>query len=226
MKAKKSIFVLIFFVASISFFSYAQSTFEGKVVIETTNDGETNTLNYYSKGNMARFDVNSARGEANVIFDKKNKKMLMVMPAMKMYMEFPMDMKFGGDYKAKGNDNSSVKKMNMDFVKTGEMKNVNGYNCVKWIIKEDDGTSEAWMTKDLGSFIFFQSPMGGKEKTKWQEDIEASGYFPMLVIQKDSDGNETGKFEVKSVEKKSLDDSFFSVPAGYNKMKMPMGGGK
>ena len=109
-------------------------------------------------------------------------------------------------------------------MKTGETKTINGYECEQWIIKGDDNTSEAWMTKDLGSFIFFQSPMGGKEKPKWQEDIESSGYFPMLVIEKDSDGNETGRFEVKSIEKKSLDDSFFTVPDGYSQMKMPMGG--
>ena len=209
-------FAILFFLSPKNF---SQSTFEGKVVIETTDNGETNTLNYYSKGDMARFDVNSARGEANVIFDKKNKKMLMIMPSMKMYMEFPLDMELGGDY-LKGND--SDKKSNTDFVKTGETKTINGYKCDKWVIKEDDKTSEAWMTKDLGGFIFFQSPMGKSEKQKWQEDIENSGYFPMLVIEKDSDGNETGRFEVKSVEKKSLDDSFFAVPAGYNQMKMPM----
>ena len=212
-------FVLLLFVSPNNF---SQSVFEGKVVIETTNDGETNTLNYFSKGDMARFDVNSERGEANVIFDRKNKKMLMVMPSMKMYMEFPMNMNLGMDYKGKGND--AGEKSGKDFMKTGETKTINGYKCDQWIIKDDDNTSEAWMTKELGSFVFFQSPMGGKEKPKWQEDIENSGYFPMLVIEKDSDGNETSRFEVKSVEKKSLDDSFFAVPAGYSQMKMPMGG--
>ena len=93
-------FVTLFFFSPKDF---SQSTFEGKVVIETTNDGQTHTLNYYAKGDMARFDVNSERGNANIIFDKKNKKMLMVMPSMKMYMEFPMDMDLGGNESNGGN---------------------------------------------------------------------------------------------------------------------------
>ena len=218
----KALKVSLVALAVLFFFSpknFSQTTFEGKVVIETTNNGETNTLNYYSKGDMARFDINSARGEANVIFDKKNKKMLMVMPAMKMYMEFPMNMDFGVD----NGNNANDEKSNTDFVKTSDTKTINGYKCEKWVIKDGNNISEAWMTKDLGGFIFFQSPMGKHSKQKWQEDIENSGYFPMLVVEKDSDGNETGRFEVKSIEKKSLDDSFFTVPNGYSQMKMPMG---
>ncbi len=220
MKNIKILLTLVVFILLTLPAIYSQDKFEGKVVIETTNNGNSNTLNYYSKGDMARFDVNSARGEANIIFDRKNNKMLMVMPAMKMYMEFPMNMNFGEDNGAEGNDSGEKHSMK-DFVKTGEMKNINGYNCEKWTMKEDDGTSEAWMTKDLGAFVFFQSPMGKKPKAKWQQDLEESGYFPMLVIQKDTDGNETERFEVKSVEKTKLDDSFFSVPDGYNQMKMP-----
>ena len=218
----KALRISLLALVTLFFFSpkdFSQSTFEGKVVIETTNDGQTHTLNYYSKGEMARFDVNSERGNANIIFDKKNKKMLMVMPSMKMYMEFPMDMDLGDN-----ENNATEDKSKSDFVKTSETKTINGYKCEKWVIKEGDKTSEAWMTKDLGGFVFFQSPMGHHQKQKWQEDIENSGYFPMLVVEKDSDGNETGKFEVKSVEKKSLDDSFFTVPEGYSQMKMPMGG--
>ena len=218
----KALRISLLALVTLFFFSpkdFSQSTFEGKVVIETTNDGQTHTLNYYAKGDMARFDVNSERGNANIIFDKKNKKMLMVMPSMKMYMEFPMDMDLGDN-----ESNTTEDKSKSDFVKTSETKTINGYKCEKWVIKEGDKTSEAWMTKDLGGFVFFQSPMGHHQKQKWQEDIENSGYFPMLVVEKDSDGNETGRFEVKSVEKKSLDDSFFAVPAGYNQMKMPMGG--
>ena len=218
----KALRISLLALVTLFFFSpkdFSQSTFEGKVVIETTNDGQTHTLNYYAKGDMARFDVNSERGNANIIFDKKNKKMLMVMPTMKMYMEFPMDMDLGDN-----ESNATEDKSKSDFVKTSETKTINGYKCEKWVIKEGDKTSEAWMTKDLGGFVFFQSPMGHHQKQKWQEDIENSGYFPMLVVEKDSDGNETGKFEVKSVEKKSLDDSFFTVPEGYSQMKMPMGG--
>jgi Domain of unknown function (DUF4412) len=217
------VLVALFFIAPKQF---SQSHFEGKIVLEISSGEGTNTVNYYTKGDKVRFEVNSQRGEADIIFDKKNNKMLMIMPAMKMYMEFPMNLVPNENYSTGKGDDSSGEKAKIDFVKTGETKNINGYNCEKWVIKDEKGSSEAWMTKDLGGIMFFESPMSRKSKPKWQQDLEDSGYFPMLVMQKDSDGKETKAFEVKSVEKQSLDDSFFSVPDGFNQMKMPVGGEK
>ena len=198
----------------------SQTKFEGKIVMQATGSsawgrgGGTSTLNYYVKGDKARIDMHSDRGDAGIIIDKPNKKMYMVMNAMKSYMEFPMDEK----------DNSGTKsEKNEKIKKTGEIKKINGYNCEKWVITDDEGSSEAWLTKELGSFTAFSSPMGRQQKNSWQNEIEGSGEFPMLVIQKDKEGKETSRMEIKSVEKKSLDDSFFEVPAGYKEMNMPMG---
>lgn len=213
-----SIVLLVVLTASQSF--YPQSKFEGKAVIETSGMGGAGTLNYFVKGKKIRFDVSSARGEANILFDQSEKKMYMIMPSMKMYMEFPMDMIEGNSAKDKMNDEMEK------FEKTGVMKKINGYNCEKWTMKEDKGSTEAWMTRDLGSFIFFDSPMGKKSKSAWKEGIEESGYFPMKIIQKNKEGEDISTFEVKSIEKKKLEDSFFKVPEGYSQMKMPSGSGK
>jgi hypothetical protein len=68
--------------------------------------------------------------------------------------------------------------------------------------------------------------MGDKSESTWQKDIEESGNFPMLVIQKNNEGDEISKFNVLSVVSMNLDDSFFKVPDGYSQMKMPIGGQK
>lgn len=199
----------------------SKTKFEGKIVMQATGSGAwghgggTSTLNYYVKGDKVRIDMHSARADASIIIDKPDEKMYMVMNAMKSYMEFPMkDMRNSG---TESKNNEKIKK-------TGEMKKINGYNSEKWIITDDNGTSEVWMTKELGSFTAFSSPMGKQPKSSWQNEIKGSDEFPMLVIQKDKSGKETSRMEIRSVEKQNLDDSFFAVPAGYKEFKMPMGG--
>ncbi|MEO8398450.1 MAG: DUF4412 domain-containing protein, partial [Ignavibacteriaceae bacterium] len=66
------------------------------------------------------------------------------------------------------------------------------------------------------------NPMMGDSGPSWQDKITGQGYFPMLVKHYDDDGKVDGTMEVKSVEKKSLDDSMFEVPASYKKFEMPM----
>lgn len=216
---KKMRFIL--FVLTMVFISLTaanpQTKFEGKLVIEQKDNGVTSTVNYYVKGQRVRLDMNSESGEGSVIFDKAIKKMLMIMPSMKMYMELPFDSTW--NYSS---DEDSV----TDFIKTGKTKMINGYECEEWTVKEEGKTSEAWMTKQLGSIFFFGSSMGSKPKSKWEQEILGSGYFPMFAVQKDSNGNQTNSFRVKSIEKKNLEDSFFTVPADYKAMKMPASGQK
>ena len=220
MKSSGFFFALLFLFSLLTPASYSQSKFEGKVVIETSGLDGSGTLNYYVKGQNIRLDVNSVRGDANILFDKANKKIFMIMPSMKMYMEFPMD--FMKDNSAKDDSNKEMDK----FEKTGQMKKINGFNCEKWTMKDLNGSVEAWMTKELGGFMFFDSPMGKKSESSWQQGIEGTGNFPMMVIQKNKEGDEISKFNVLSVVRMNLDDSFFTVPDGYSQMKMPTGGGK
>lgn len=194
---------------------YSQATFEGELVIQTSGMGGNGNLNYFVKGNMIRVNMSTQRGEANMIVDNSQRKMYMILPSAKMYMEFPMG-------KIKSNNNESPIKIE----KTNEKKNINGYNCVKWVLKGDNGNTEAWLTKELGRFTAINSPMGRKSHNVWENEIAESGEFPMLVIQKNNDGKETSRFEIKSVEKKKLNDSFFAVPQEYKKMDMPMRGMK
>jgi len=95
----------------------AQEKFEGKVVINVSGKEGANTMTYYVKNNKARFDMTTERGEAKMVFDRDNKKMIMMVSAMKMYMEFPTDVI---DEQIKTN---KKKDKTVDFTKTGETKN-------------------------------------------------------------------------------------------------------
>ena len=63
---------------------------------------------------------------SRVIVDKPDKKMFMIMPAMKSYMEFLM---------GKMDNSEKSDASNEKIKKTGEMKKINGYNCEKWILQ-------------------------------------------------------------------------------------------
>ena len=190
----------------------AQNKFEGKVNIKVTSDGDEATMGYLIKDNMMRFEMGEDVSQYSLI-DFTNKKMLMVMPEDEMYMEIPASKIFSDVQKEA---NAEMGKIN----KTGETKEINGYTCEKWIYKDDDITTESWLAKDLGGFIFLDNPMGGS-KSEWQTEIETSGYFPMLIINLDEDGEEESRWEVTSVEKKSLSADLFAPPANYEKMTMP-----
>ena len=63
--------------------------------------------------------------------------------------------------------------------------------------------------------------MGGGYSPGWSSSVKNSGFFPMLVITRDEDGNETSRFEATEVEEKSLSNELFEVPSNYGEMKIP-----
>lgn len=192
---------------------FAQS-FEGKVNFRVEGDGETADMSYLIKDQKFRMEIPEQQ-DAAIIMDMNEKKMMMVMNEQKMYMEFPMESL------QQMADNGSEEEEMADVQMTGETKTINGYECEKWTYEGEEGSVEAWMTKELGGFMFMGNPMAADEKPEWQSKIEKEGYFPMLVIYLE-DGETSSRFEVTSVEKKSLSDDLFTVPAGFQKMDMPM----
>lgn len=205
------LFILIFTALAFTNKAYAQENFEGKVTFNVFDNDEMHTMDYYMKGGKILFDAKEKEGRGQFIMDPAAKQILIIMPDQKMYMEMPMP---------EGEINSETEKeMNKDaeFSKTGETKEILGYNAEKWIYKNSDDQGEAWLTKDIGSFIWFSNPMMQDEnKPQWMKDLNEGGYFPLIVT-------ENGKkvFEVTNVEKKSLDNSMFEPPAGFQKMDMP-----
>jgi hypothetical protein len=207
--------VALIFLASTKNFS--QTGFEGKVTIKLVDDGETNFMNYLVKGNKFRmeFKDEESGGEASMIMDMKEMKMITIMPEQKMYMEYPL--------KKAMEEHKAEMKEEMEKVRvTDETKEINGFNCTKIVSKDDGENVEAWVTKELGNFMFFEGPMGGGEMPDWYSEFSDAGFFPILVIERDDDGEEESRWEVTKVEKKSLSDDLFVPPAGYEKMDIPM----
>jgi hypothetical protein len=196
--------LIIFLLAGITF---AQEAFEGKVQFNVEEDGQKQVMDYYAKDKKFRLDMPEKGG--SVIFDSQKFKMYVIMDEQKMYMEnsmMPMTAGAGGS-----------------ISKTGETRNILGYDCEKFLFDQKDMKGEAWMTKELGAFMFFMESQ--QDMPDWQSEVLDAGYFPLHVTQHNTRKNVTSVYDVKEVTPMELSDDLFVVPSSYQKMDlMNMGG--
>lgn len=195
---------------------FPQDRFQGKVTFQVTEEGQSQKLSYFVKGNKFRIEPgqNEQMGMGVIIYDTDKDLMTVLMSEQKMYMEMPLDKSMGMT-----NDESTGKEY---FVKTGESKEILGYTCDKFKYNDGQESGFAWMTKELGPFMFMRDPEGeSSSEEKWQREIMEEGYFPLLVEQKNSSGNLEKVFEVTDLKPMNLDDALFSIPPGFSKFDMP-----
>lgn len=206
MKATKLIYSLSLLL--LTGIAFSQSSFEGKVVFDLNENGQQQSLNYFVKDK--RFLMEMPEKGGSILFDSRAFKMYVIMDKQKMYMEtnmMPMSTATGGG----------------SISKTGETKNILGYECEKFLFTQKDMKGEAWMTKELGAFMFFMESQ--KEMPSWQSEVLDAGYFPLHVTQHDERRNVTSVYEVKEVIPMELSDDLFEVPSSYKKIDLMNLGG-
>lgn len=192
--------------------TFAQSSFEGRIKLQITEDGEKQLLDYIVKGNKFRMELKDVEEVGAMIFDTQSKKMMIVMPEQKMYMEMPFDISEEESY---FEDETFEGKITM----TGEKKVIKGYECEKWIVEDEGYTTESWVTDKLGGFMFMDNPMGGTG-SDWKSKLNAKNFFPMQVNVYKS-GKLVNSIEVVDVQPQKLDNSLFSAPSGFQKFELP-----
>jgi hypothetical protein len=206
-----SLVILLLAASSILF---AQNPFEGKVKFKAYDQGESGSMNYFVKGDKFKIDApEGGMGQGYMIYDASTNIMTLVMVDQQMYMEMPVDA--AGDMIDQDNEN-------VYFNNTGETQEINGYLCEKFEFVDDEGSGIAWMTQELGPFMFLGDPEAmGNSQSNWQQEIMAEGYFPMLVEQENSSGELTPVFEIEEILPMPLSDDLFAIPAGFQKFDMP-----
>jgi hypothetical protein len=193
---------LTLFLLFLSTNSFAQTAFQGKVVFNLETDGQKQVMDYYAKDKKFRMEVPDQGGY--ILFDSQTMNMYIVMDEQKMYMVSSM--------------NSSSTGSAGSITKTGETKKILGYDCEKFMFVQDGSKGESWMTKDLGSFMFFGQSQ--KEIADWQKEILNEGYFPLQVTEYDDNGNVESAYNVVEVTPQELSSDMFAVPSSYQKLDM------
>jgi hypothetical protein len=194
-------------------------TFEGKVSMKITSASKegSQTLDMSMKEGFMRTDMSSQRGMAAAIIDYKNQQMIILMGQQKMYMVRPLPTP--GTAPRPQAPQPAVS----DVTDTGVKETILGYTCTKWVHTSAQGTSEIWVTDQLGTFggLPHGGGPGSSQQTPqaWEAALKGKNFFPLRVVTSNG-GKEKFRLEVTSVEKTSLPDSLFAPPDGWRKFDL------
>ena len=196
-------------------FSFGSSqSFEGVMTFRATGRS-VQEFTYSTKGDNVRMDLEpSPGGKMAMLIDTRANSVTIVRNDAKVYFDMNMDQM---------TPPSDASRAEVSVTKTGKKEMILGYDCEEMLINQEDRSAELWVTKGLGRFVQVhlnpraQSPM----LKKLEEELIDQGYFPLRLVTKNLAGNEETRMEVLKIEKRSLSDELFAVPAGYQKMQMP-----
>jgi hypothetical protein len=204
------------------------ASFEGKVTMKVTGPKNTPpTMTFNLKEGFSRIDVNAEGNKAGIIFNAAKQEMTILMLDQKMFMTQtmpkPATTAAGA---AEGAAGTAVE------ITTTKEK-ILGYDCVKYVTTAKDGTSEIWVTDQLGAFLGLGGPAGGGGRRGpgaggpppqgWEAALAGKGVFPLRVVTT-AGGKETFRMEATAVEKVALPDSTFSAPADFQDLSAMMRG--
>ena len=183
----------------------AAAPFEGQLSFIVTNPkGLSHRVEYFIKGKKARMDMPTpSRGVISFIGDDAEGRSLVLVEKNKAFKDVSSQKP-----PLPKNDHSVAKK-------TGRTMAILGYNAEEFRVDSPQGAAVLWAVQGLGRFRRPQGgPMAQGARTHaWERALIDQGYFPLKLTE---DGTLT---EVVKVEKKSLPDSLFEVPAGYKHEK-------
>jgi hypothetical protein len=211
--------------------------FEGEITSKTFIGDQTMETRYAIKGARNRVEMHFPPGSAQAglmqssvtLMDLSSRTTTMLFPKTKTYMS----MNWGemAEEMTKG----AAKDSTIDFPKvtsTGKTETIAGIPCEHWLIGDK---TDVCMAKGLG--YFGGGGSGGildklknlalRDKIKGQLDANPEfakfvegGAFPLKMANIEN-GQPKTIMEVTGVERKSLDDSIFTVPADYKKTEIP-----
>jgi hypothetical protein len=204
--------------------AFLAATFEGKVAMKITGPREgPSQMTFSLKEGFTRIDVAAAKGPAAaMIFDQAKEQMTILMLEQKMFMIRPVP-KPAATAATPAGDMGTV-----GVVKTGATENILGYDCVKYTSQSKDGTTETWVTDQLGAFMGMgaggnsMGGMGGRRgpgagappAQAWEQALTGKNMFPLRVVTT-AGGKETFRMEATSVDKVALPASTFAPPADF-----------
>lgn len=202
--------------------------FEGVITYELKSDegqdeAKKDQLTFKVKNNKVRIDVQdpesdvSEKGATILIDMNKGKYVTMIeKDGQKMAMAFSLD-----EFKemmADVGDDEGEESAGTNVEVTDETKDIDGYECKKVVMANDQVQKEAWITQDIE--IDFSKLFPVFETTdNWQRYSDAYQGFVMEVHNKDLETKKSYSY-IASVNEQSLEDKLFNVPSSYQEVDM------
>ncbi|QQR87907.1 MAG: DUF4412 domain-containing protein [Flavobacteriales bacterium] len=193
-------------------FTASAQAFEGTIEFTKTTGPVVTNYKYYVKGDHVRIEEINSRGEVQgiMLVDTKDRTVYALSPERKLYMDVP-NMRLPKDVKT-------------EVKKTGEMRDMAGYKCEKWVVKStaEDRNITYWVAADeFNFFIPLLETLNRKDEQAvfFLEIDGAAGVFPLLGVEQKLDGSEVSKLEVTKVTKGVQKPALFEIPGDYNKFE-------
>lgn len=217
----KSLAALLAVIAVVLPLSVTAADFEGIVTMSISSGDHTMPLTFAMKSGLTRVNLQAGAGRnVSMIMDPAKQQMTMIMPEQHMYFVQPMQQTLA---------KAEEKIGDVSLEKTDEHEKILGYTTTKYIAHSKEGTSQIWVTDELGTFAglgsggsslgFGRRPNANRPVGQaWEEAFKGKQAFPMRVITTSTSGQPLSKLEVTAVDKKSLPDAEFQPPADCRKI--------
>jgi hypothetical protein len=214
----------------------AQS-FEGSVTYRMTVNGRPAEMTVLQKGNKLRQEMAGPMEGMATITDGSTGKTISLIPQQKMYVV--MDLKaLGESMKGSGKETPNEGKI-PKLTRTGQKETVAGISCDHVLVEPEPNPQQEQVdicaARGMGMFL----GLGGANAEQMgatmtflsrttdprvQEVLGEfrDGFFPLKMTMKRR-GQPEMTMEATKVDKKSLPNALFEVPAGWTEMKMPAG---
>jgi Domain of unknown function (DUF4412) len=192
------------------------SDFEGAVTMHTTNAGAAGTdMVVKAKGSKLRADMKSPQGDPmHVVYDSKENKAVLFSDTTKTYLDW--------------NSSAPSASPNTDpgtstVTKSGNHETIAGFDCEDWSVKDANGKhSELCIAEGIAYFDPSSLRPGSSGATSpLAKEYRDKKSFPLRDVEYDAAGKETSRMEVTKIEKQSVDDALFAIPADFKKVALP-----
>lgn len=212
---KSALKILTVAVVLIAFsLSASAQAFEGTIEFKKITASDTVNYVYTVKGNMVRIDEigsKSHKVEGTFLIDMDAKTMKSLNHERKLYMDQPTPA-------------APVIKGTCTVKKGQNVKNIQGYKCVEYIVTNNEENTQITYWLADGKFTFFEKllrQLNRKDKSSvyFLQIPDIKNMFPMLSVQSDINGKVNTTLEVTKITKKEIDPSIFEMPKGYNKFE-------
>jgi len=211
---KLSIKTLATFVATamLGTVAFATGPFQGMIKFTKTIGPVTANYVYYVKGDKVRVEELGENGEVQgiMIIDTKNNSVKALSPERQMYIDVP--------------NKRPARETEVYVQKTGKTETINGYKCseVKVSGKTDGREVTYWVADDdFDFFIPMLETLNRKDKLAvyFMNIPDLEGVFPMVGVERKTDGVELSKLQVLEMNKSELDATMFEIPSDYTKFE-------
>lgn len=194
--------------------SLVAQSFEGMIEFKKASATDTTNYIYYVKGDKVRIDEigsKSHKVEGTFLVDVAAKTMNFLNHDRKLYGDQPTPA-------------APVITGTCQVKKGQEVKTLQNFKCTQYTVtNNEEGVIINYWLAD-GKFTFFEKllrQMNRKDKSAvyFLQIPDIKNSFPMLSVQTDLSGKETGRLEVTKITKKEILPSQFEIPKGYNKFE-------